>query len=63
MPKFLVRYAHIKKVFYEQWVEADTEEEAIEEIADGGADLKNAEKVGEKGLGVKDFEVVDKIGW
>lgn len=32
MPKFLVQYKHIEETTYEQWIEANNEDEAIEKI-------------------------------
>lgn len=58
MPKFLVQYTHVEEITYEQWVEADSEEEALLKIEDE-ADFRD--EVDIQGIEIKDIEVIGRI--
>lgn len=59
MPKFLVQYAHVEETtYYEQWVEADSEEEALLKIEDE-ADFED--EVDIQGIEIKDIEVIERV--
>lgn len=57
MSRFLVRYTHVEETTYEQWIEADSSEEALKKINDE-ADFKEVVEV--QGVKMKDFEVIEK---
>lgn len=57
MTRYLVRYTHVEETTYEQWVEADSEEEALEK-ADVEADFENIVEI--EGVELKDFEIVEE---
>lgn len=58
MPKFLVQYTHVEEITYEQWVEADSEEEALLKIEDE-ADFRD--EVDIQGIEIKDIEVIGRV--
>lgn len=58
MPKFLVQYTHVEETTYEQWVEADSEEEALLKIEDE-ADFQD--EVDIQGIEIKNIEVVERV--
>ena len=58
MPKFLVQYTHVEEITYEQWVEADSEEEALFKIEDE-ADFQD--EVDIQGIEIKNIEVVERV--
>lgn len=60
MPKFLVQYTHVEETTYEQWVEADSEEEALFKIEfEDEADFEN--EVDIQGIEIKDIEVIERV--
>lgn len=60
MPKFLVQYTHVEETTYEQWVEADSEEEALLKIEfEDEADFEN--EVDIQGIEIKDIEVIERV--
>ena len=60
MPKFLIQYTHVEETTYEQWVEADSEEEALLKIEfEDEADFENAVDI--QGIEIKDIEVIERV--
>jgi len=60
MPKFLIQYTHVEETTYEQWVEADSEEEALLKIEfEDEADFENAVDI--QGVEIKDIEVIERV--
>lgn len=60
MPKFLVQYTHVEETTYEQWVEADSEEEALLKIEfEDEADFENVVDI--QGIEIKDTEVIERV--
>lgn len=57
MQKFLIEYKHVEETTYKEWVEAETEEDAIREVKE----YPNFDKVtGVQGVEMKDFKVIDR---
>lgn len=57
MPKYLVEFKHVEETTYTQWVEAETEEDAIRMVEDE-PDFDNSTSV--DGIELKDFEIIDE---
>lgn len=58
MSKFLVQYTQVKEITYEQWVEADSEEEALLKI-EYETDFEN--EVDMQRFEIKDIEVIERV--
>lgn len=57
MPKFLVEYKHVEETTYQEWIEADTEDEALAQTID---DPKFEKQTDVAGIEMKDFKVIEK---
>lgn len=56
MPKFLIEYKHVEETTYKEWVEGETEEEAILKTKD----YPSFERAtGVQGIEVKGFKVIE----
>lgn len=60
MAKFLVEYTHVEETTYQDWIEADSEAEAIEKAENGEVDFENY--CDGCGIEFKDVEVIDQEG-
>lgn len=57
MPKFLIQYKHVEETTYKEWVEAATEEEAIQKAEE---DPNFDTVVAVQGIRMKDFKVMQQ---
>ena len=57
MKKYLVRYTHVEETTYEQWVEAESEDEA-EDIIYDEMDFENV--VGVQGVDIINIHVIEE---
>lgn len=58
MSKFLVQYTQVEEITYEQWIEADSEKEALLKI-EYEADFEN--EVDMQRFEIKDIEVIERV--
>lgn len=56
--QFKVRYKHIEETTYEDWIEAESEEEAIEKAENGEVDFEN--DIDCQGIEIVDVEVLER---
>jgi len=58
MGKYLVSYTHVEETTYHDWVEAESEDEAIEKAENGEVDFENEMDV--SGIEIVDVDVLDE---